>query len=141
MRFLNMLFGGLLGAVPGVLLMAIGQIVTNGGEVMLEIGFGGVLLSVVGLTVGAVLGWQKSGWLNSLGVLGAAIGLMPGVIMAGPADRSTARTPAAKTWSQSHWARKRSPAGLKSPSPSTPSSSPPGWRRNGSLPPTSLSHR
>ena len=81
MRFLNMLFGGLLGAVPGVLLMAIGQIVTNDGEVMLEIGFGGVLLSVVGLTVGAGLGWQKSGWLSSQGVLGAAIGLMPGVIM------------------------------------------------------------
>ena len=81
MRFLNMLFGGLLGAVPGVLLIAIGQIVTDGGEVMLEIGFGGVLLSVVGLIVGLVLGWKRSGWLNGQGVLGAAIGLMAGVIL------------------------------------------------------------
>ena len=51
MRFPNMMFGGLLGAVPGVLLIAIGQIVTDGGEVMLEIGMGGVLLTLAGLIV------------------------------------------------------------------------------------------
>ena len=81
MRFLNMLFGGLLGAVPGVLLISVGQIVTNGGEWMLIVGFWGVLLSVVGLIVGAALGSQRSDWLSGQGALGAAIGLVPGLLV------------------------------------------------------------
>jgi len=64
-----------------VLLISVGQSVTNGGEWMLIVGFWGVLLSVVGLIVGAVLGRKRSGWLNGQSVLGAAIGLVPGLLV------------------------------------------------------------
>ena len=62
MRFLTMLTAGLLGAVPGALLMTIGWVVTDGGgDGMIPFGMGGVLLIFVGFIFGAVFGWRRSG--------------------------------------------------------------------------------
>jgi hypothetical protein len=74
MRFLNMLFGGLVGAVPGWVISGLG------GE-NLNVVLGGLLLVPIGFIVGAVVGWRRSGWLNAQGALGAVIGLIPGVIL------------------------------------------------------------
>lgn len=81
MRFLSTLFAALLGTVPGVLLMAIGQIVTGGGEVMLTIGLGGVALTFIGFVVGAIIGWKRPGWLTGRGAIGAAVGMVPGLVL------------------------------------------------------------
>ena len=69
-----MLFGGLVGATPGLI------IANLSGENLL-VAFGGFLLIVVGFVVGAVRGWRRSGWLNRQGVIGAVLGLVPGVIL------------------------------------------------------------
>ncbi len=69
-----MLFGGLVGAVPGLIISGLA------GENLL-IALGGFLLVPVGFIVGAVVGWRRSGWLNTQGALGAVIGLIPGVIL------------------------------------------------------------
>ena len=74
MRFLNMLFGGLVGAVPGLLIF------NFTGENIL-VGLVGFVLVIVGFIVAAVVGWKRSGWLSGQGVLGAVIGLVPGVIL------------------------------------------------------------
>ena len=74
MRFLNMLFGGLVGAIPGV------TIANLSGE-NLGLTLIGLLLMIVGFIYGLVKGWINSGWLNRQGVLGALIGLVPGVIL------------------------------------------------------------
>jgi hypothetical protein len=73
MRFLGALFGGLIGAIPGLVVGIMS------GE-NLGLAFGGVLLILTGFIIGAVLGWKRSGWLKWQGVLGAAVGLVPGVI-------------------------------------------------------------
>jgi hypothetical protein len=75
MRFLNFLAGVLLGAVPGLVVLAIGQIVTDGGDGMILFGMGGVALIFVGLIVGGAWGWKSDGWLSGHSVLGAVVGL------------------------------------------------------------------
>jgi len=94
MRFLYMALGGLLGAVPGFVLFALG------GENLGMI-FGGFVLGVFGLIIGAAVGWKRSspssgegdqgppppaddasetsGWRWRVG--GAVIGLAPGLVL------------------------------------------------------------
>ena len=74
MRFLNMLFGGLLGATPGLILVAVS------GE-LIGLTLIGLLLILVGFIVGARIFWKKSDWLNAYGIFGGLIGLVPGIIM------------------------------------------------------------
>ena len=83
MRFLNMLSGALLGAVPGLLLMAVGYILTDGGDGMIPFGLGGVALILVGIVVGAGEGWTRDDWLNGHGVLGAIVGLATVLLLGG----------------------------------------------------------
>jgi len=74
MRFLSTLFGGLVGAVPGLIISDFT------GENLL-IGLLGLIVGVVGLIIGLVRGWQQPGWLSRQGVLGALIGVVPGLIL------------------------------------------------------------
>jgi len=83
MRFLNMVSGTLLGAVPGMLLMSVGQLVTGGGDGMILFGLGGVLLIFVGLIGGAVLGWNTDPWLRGHGVLATIVGLVTVLLLGG----------------------------------------------------------
>ncbi len=83
MRFLNMVSGALLGVVPGLLVMAIGQVLTDGGDGMILFGMGGVLLTLAGLIVGAVLGWNTDPWLRGHGVLATIVGLAIVLLLGG----------------------------------------------------------
>lgn len=59
------LVGGLLGVLPGLLLVVLGQSVTSGGDGMIGYGMGGVALMVVGVVAGAVWGWRNHEWFSS----------------------------------------------------------------------------
>lgn len=73
MRYLGALFGGLVGAIPGL-------VVGNMSGENLGLALGSFLLIPAGFIIGAILGWKRSGWLKWQGVVGAVIGLVPGVI-------------------------------------------------------------
>jgi len=55
----------------------------DGGDGMIPFGMGGVLLALVGLIVGAVLGWTRDGWLGGHSVLGAIVGLATVLLLGG----------------------------------------------------------
>ena len=78
-----MVSGALLGVVPGLLVMAIGQVLTGGGDGMILFGAGGIALILAGLIVGAALGWNTDPWLRGHGVLGTIVGLASVLLFGG----------------------------------------------------------
>lgn len=63
MRFLATLIGGLLGVLPGLLLIGFGLVVTGGGDGMIPYGMGGAALILVGVIAGGVVGWRGQSWI------------------------------------------------------------------------------
>lgn len=93
MRFLSTLIGGLIGVLPGLLLIALGLGLTGGGDGMIPYGIGGIAVVLVGMIVGGVAGWRSPGWLASypwssaiggLAVTAAIVGIW--VAASGPPD-------------------------------------------------------
>jgi len=76
MRFVATLIGGLVGALPGLLLIALGQLVTGGGDGMIGFGMGGVALMAVGFFGGMVWGWRNHGWFSSHLIVSIVGGLL-----------------------------------------------------------------
>jgi len=82
MRFLAALIGGLVGVLPGLLLIALGQMLTDGGDGMIPFGMGGVALSVLGAIAGVVVGWRNHGWFTSHLIVSIAGGLVSVALIA-----------------------------------------------------------
>ena len=74
MRSFKAVYGGLLGAVPGLILVSVS------GE-LLGLLVVGMVLIPSGLVVGSIAGWRESHRLNSWGMVGGLIGVVPGIIM------------------------------------------------------------
>lgn len=75
MRLLTALTGGLLGALPGLLLYTAGVWITDGGDGMIPFGLGGLALIAVGVVAGLVLGWRTHGRFANQGIAVGATGL------------------------------------------------------------------
>lgn len=75
MRLLTALTGGLLGVMPGLLLIALGTAITGGGDGMIPFGLGGLALIAVGVVAGAVLGWRLHSRFANQGIAVAVTGL------------------------------------------------------------------
>lgn len=93
MLVLATVVGGLVGVLPGLLLIALGQLVTGGGDGMIGFGMGGVGLIVIGAVGGALRGWRNQAWFSShllVSVLGglasAAVVVFVWVAVSGPPD-------------------------------------------------------
>ena len=80
---MNTLSGALFGAVPGLVLLAVGLIVTGGGDAMFFFGPWGVTLTLVGFIAGGVWGSRTDGWLSDHSVLGLIVGLVTVVLLGG----------------------------------------------------------
>lgn len=74
MRILNMLYGGLVGVAVGMVLVSLS------GE-LLGLTLLGLVLMLFGLIIGAREGWRRPEWLNTGGVLGGLMGIVPGIVM------------------------------------------------------------
>ena len=58
MRLISTLTGGLLGALPGLVLYATGAWITDGGDGMIPFGLGGLALVAIGGVIGLFRGWK-----------------------------------------------------------------------------------
>lgn len=59
MRLLTALTFGLLGVLPGLVVLATGAMITNGGDGMVEFGLAGLALIAIGAVFGLVVGWRR----------------------------------------------------------------------------------
>jgi len=93
MRFFATLIGGLVGVIPGLLVIVLGQLLTGGGDGMIPFGIGGAALVAVGAIAGVVVGWRNQSWFSShliVSIVGSlvSVALIAGVWIAfgGPPD-------------------------------------------------------
>lgn len=90
------LAGALIGAMPGLVLWAIGLIVTGGGDGMIPFGMGGVTLTLIGLIGGFAWGSRPDSWPVRNSGIGAVTGsagvlvLVGGLIALGGGQRDPA---------------------------------------------------
>lgn len=82
MRFFATLIGGLLGVIPGLILIVLGQLLTGGGDGMIPFGMGGTALVAVGAIAGVVVGWRNQGWFSSHLVVSIVGGLVSVALIA-----------------------------------------------------------
>lgn len=77
------ILGGLLGAVPGAVVLGLNAAAVSG-EAGLLVGVTGIFLLLLGVPIGAVLGFRRAG-MRGTALVGAALGALPGVVLT-PSD-------------------------------------------------------
>lgn len=83
MRFLAVLLGIVLGAIPGVGVIALGQLLTGGGDGMIPFGLGGIMLGIGGMIIGGVWGWRRRETLRAHRVGGLVLAIVAVASLAG----------------------------------------------------------